>query len=166
MVSSRIKIVLDRLISLDGGYYTEELPIKDDAFKQAMVALSQTKKVEYDPRMFGKVSAYFVTSKDLQNPLEESAPYPGEFKRLTYEDYVIGAISHQGAEFGWFHADPFYAVSVATHDQEMSYDKAEYDSRTMDHEMAAEVVIATLKKGEEFIQNPPVLKNKGRVNRT
>lgn len=166
MVSSRIKIVLDRLISLDGGYYTQNLPIKNDAYKQAAIALSQNKEVTYDPRMFGKVSAYFVTSKDLNNPLEEQAPYPKEFSRLGYLDYVVGAISHQGAEYGWFHADPYYAVSSASHDRELSYDKDEYDKKEADHEEGKEVILAALKKGEEFIESPPKLTSKGRVNRT
>jgi multimeric flavodoxin WrbA len=165
MVSSRIKILLDRLISLDGGYFVEDLPMKDAKYREAAIALSQ-KNVKYDPRMFGKVAAYFVTSKDANNPLEESAPYPDEFKRLEYVDYVVGAISHQGAEYGWFHPDPFYSIMTAKHDEEMSFDKAEYDTQDMAHEQAKNVVLAALTMGEKFIDSPPKLKSTGRVNRT
>lgn len=165
MISSRLKILLDRLISLDGGYFVEELPVKDSKYREATIALSQ-KSVTYDPRMFGKVAAYFVTSKDANNPLEEAAPYPSEFKRLGYLDFVVGALSNQGTEYGWFHADPFYALSVATHDQELSYDKAEYDTKATDHVYGKEVILASLAMGASFIDKPPKLTSLGRVNRT
>jgi len=166
MVSSRIKLVLDRLISLDGGYFVEDLPVKNDEYKQQAMWLSQNKKVEYDPRMFGKIAGYFVTTKDLENPLEESAPYPKEFLRLGYKDFVVGAIAHQGAEYGWFHADPFYAVSAAKHDEEMSFDKSRHDEDLAAHKEGKKVVLASLEMAEKFIEEPPKLTNKGRVNRT
>lgn len=165
MVSSRTKLVLDRLISVDGGYFMEELPIKDSAFREKMIHMSHVNPV-YDARMFGKVAAYFVTSKDIDNTHEESAPYPKEFSRLTYLDYTIGAISHQGTEYGWFHADPFYALSGAHPDVEMSYDKSHYDKDTASHERAKDAILASLKMAEGFRENPPEMKHAGRINRT
>jgi multimeric flavodoxin WrbA len=165
-VASRLDIVLSRLISLDGGYFIPEFPIKDDRFRERAIALSTKKEVFYDPRMFGKVAAYFVTSKDLHNPLEESAPYPRDFRKISYEDTVIGRLALQGAEYGWFHADPFYAVSVSSHDQELSYDKAEFDSLVSDHENAKQTILASFTLASEHVKNPPKLESKGRVNRT
>ena len=165
MVSTRVKTVLDRLISLDGGYFIPELPIKDSKFRAASQKLSQ-KDVRYDSRMFGKVAAYFITSKDFANPLEESAPYPKEFRGENYDTFTAGAIAHQGAEYGWFHADPWFAISTATHDRELQYDKDEYDGLKVDHEYAKMVVTAALDLGEKHIDKPPKLTSKGRVNRT
>lgn len=164
--ATRVKTVLDRLISLDGGYYSSTLPIKDQEYRQAAIALSTEHPVEYDPRMFGKVAAYFVSTKDLNNTIPESAPYPHEFKHLTYKDFVIGGLAHQGTEYGWYHADPFYAVAVASHDRELSYDKDEYDKDTKAHESARDTVLAALTLADKHIDNPPELKSKGRVNRT
>jgi multimeric flavodoxin WrbA len=165
MCSTRIKTVIDRLISIDGGYFMEELPIKDDAYRAKMIHMSHVNPV-YDARMFGKVAAYFVTSKDLENTHEESAPYPKEFSRLTYVDYTVGALSHQGTEFGWFHADPFYAVSAANPDVELSYDKDHYDKDTASHERAKDAILASLKMAEGFRLEPPQMVSAGRINRT
>jgi multimeric flavodoxin WrbA len=165
-ISSRTKLVLDRLISLDGGYYIVPFPTKDDTFRQQAIELSTKEKVDYDPRMFGKVAAYFITSKDWNNPLPESAPYPRDFRKVGYEETVIGQLAVQGTEYGWHHADPFYSVMAATHDQEMSYDKAEFNGLTTDHEDAKEVVLAALKLGEQYIDNGPSLVNLGRIGRT
>jgi multimeric flavodoxin WrbA len=165
MVSTRTKTVLDRLISLDGGYFIEELPVKDDDFRDKMIHLSHMKPV-YDQRMFGKVAAYFVTSKDANNPHDESAPYPKPFDNLTYADLVVGGIAHQGAEFGWFHADPYYVIAAADPDVEYSYDKDHYDKDSATLEKAKEVVLASLKKAEEFRKEPPKFTSPGRINRT
>ncbi len=166
MVSSRTKIVLDRLISLDGGYFTPELPVKNDDYRDKVIQLSLDSPV-YDQRMFGKISAYFVSSKDKNNTQPVSGGgYPTEFEKLTYTDLVVGGIAHQGTEYGWFHADPFYVVSAADPDTEYSLDKDYYDQHTADHETAKEVVLAALRMAEGFKKSPPKFKSGGRINRT
>lgn len=165
MISTRLKIVLDRLISLDGGYFIEELPVKDDVWRSKMIDLS-IKEPRYDQRMFGKIAAYFVTSKDLNNDQPSSTKYPREFKNLTYTDLVVGALANQGTEYGWFHANPFYVMAAANPDVEMAYDKAEYDKKTKYHEEAKEVVLAAIAKAKEFREKPPVFEHGGRINRS
>ena len=165
MVSTRTKTVIDRLISLDGGYFTETLPVKDAKWREKMIELSQEEPV-YDQRMFGKVAAYFVTSKDATNTHEESAPYPSEFRRLGYVDFVVGALGHQGTEFGWFHANPHYVVSVSEPDVDYSLDKQYFDRDTKAHKQARDVVISAIRLAARHRDNPPKMGSAGRVNRT
>ena len=166
MVSSRIKLVLDRLISIDGGFHVAELPIKDSKYKEKMIELSITKPA-YDARMHGKIAGYFVTSKDYANTMPEGGSgYPKEFSNLTYKDFVVGGVAHQGVEFGWFHAEPYYTMSHADPDVELSYDKEQYNKNTKDHERAKEVVLSSLELAKKFIAKPPKQVNPGRVNRS
>lgn len=164
-ISSRLKIVLDRLISLDGGYFTEELPVKDDVWRSKMIDLS-LKEPRYDQRMFGKVAAYFITSKDAENKQESSTPYPVEFRRLTYADLTVGVLANQGAEYGWFHANPFYVLAAADPDVEMSFDKDHHDKNEKAHQEAKNVVLASIALAEKFRKEPPKFEHGGRVNRT
>jgi len=163
-VSSRLDIVLSRLISLDGGYVENELPMKDEKFREEMIQLSLDKPV-YDKRMFGKVAAYFVTSKDLNNTNEEGVPVPEEFKDVNYIDLTVGRLAIQGSEYGWHHADNFYAVHAANPDVEYVFDKEDLN-KNMPSEEGVKVIIESLKLADKFRKEPPVLKNPGRYNRT
>lgn len=165
MVSSRLKIFLDRLVSMDGGYFIEDLPKKDSVWRAKMIQHSLDYPV-YDQRMFGKVAAYFVTSKDLYNTYDAGVPQSPEFKDLTYKDLVIGSLHSQGVDYGWYHANPFYVISGANPDIEYSFDKETHDD-DIPKERARQVVLAALNLAIEFRSNPPVFNGEGgRVNRT
>lgn len=160
MVSSRTKMFLDRLISLDGGYYMEELPVKDAAFRDKMIKLSQDKPV-YDQRLFGRVAGYIITSKDHDNKLEDGIDH-GKF---SYEDLVAGSLKHNFADYGIFHADPYYHIAAADPNVEYSYDKVEYNKQ--EHaDKAKEVILAALELSYKFRVNPPKFKGGARINRT
>lgn len=160
MVSSRTKMFLDRLISLDGGYYMEELPIKDAAFRDKMIKLSQEQPV-YDQRLFGRVGGYIITSKDQNNNLEDGLDHG----KYSYEDLVAGALKHNFSDYGIFHADPCHYVAAADPHVEYAYDKVEYNKQ--EHaDKAKEVVLAALELAWKFRQNPPKFKGGARVNRT
>lgn len=160
MVSSRTKMFLDRLISLDGGYYMEELPIKDANFRDKMIKLSQEQPV-YDQRLFGRVGGYIITSKDQDNKLEDGLDHT----KYTYEDLVCGSLKSNFSDYGIFHADPYCYVAPADPHVEYSYDKVEYNKE--EHaEKAKEVALAALELAWKFRQNPPKFKGGARVNRT
>jgi len=162
--STRLKTVLDRLISLDGGYAEKELPVKNEEYREQAIALSQKKPV-YDKRMFGRVAAYFISSKDMNNEHEEAVETPEEFAHLSYADLTVGQLAVQGAEYGWFHAKPFWAAWAADPDQEMSFDKAHLDA-FLPLDEGVEVILAALKKADYLHRNPPRLEAPGRYNRT
>lgn len=164
--STRMKTVIDRLISLDGGYFVQELPIKNGEYRHKAIELSTKEEVHYDPRMFGKVSAYFITGKDFNNEREGTAKFPKEFASFTFKDTVLSQLVVQGTDFSWYHADPYYAIMGATPDQDLSYDKAEYDLMTKQHEQAKKVVLAAWKLGNKHIEKFPDLLSLDRVNRT
>lgn len=165
MISTRLKTVIDRLVAIDGGYFIEKLPVKNQEWRDKMIQLSQEQPV-YDQRMFGRIAGYFVTSKDVANTHQESAPYVPEFKHLGYKEFVVGALAHQGTEYGWFHGDPFYVVAAADPDVEYSLDKDHYDQLNSSHEEAKDVVLAAIELARKFRDEPPKFTSAGRVNRT
>ena len=164
MVSSRLKIFLDRLIAVDGGYFIEELPKKDSIWRAKMIQHSLDAPV-YDQRMFGKVAAYFVTSKDLKNTHQTGIPTDDKWYK-GYDELVIGSLYSNGVDYGWFHADPFYVIAAADPDVEYGYDKNEYDNKQL-HEQSKDVVLAALRLAAEHRNDPPNFDGKGgRINRT
>lgn len=164
MISSRLKIVIDRLIAVDGGYFIEELPMKDSIWRAKMIQHSLDEPV-YDQRMFGKVASYFVTSKDLKNTKETGVPTDKKWYK-GYDELVIGSLYSNGIDYGWFHADPFYVIAGADPDVEYGYDKSEYNNEQL-HEESKEVVLAALHLAERHRNEPPIFDGKGgRINRT
>src|ERR1019366_1391674 len=69
-MSTRLKTFLDRLISLDGGFFVgaDQYEQKGPEWRDKCIALgarlSSTGQLHYDARMWGRVAAYFITSKD------------------------------------------------------------------------------------------------------
>lgn len=163
MVSTRTKAFLDRLISVDGGYYreSESLEQKTSEFKQRMIKLSIDNPV-YDQRMFGRVAAYFISSKDQNNV----HPDPLGYSQLSYEDLVVGSLKSSNGDYGFFHADPYYVLAAAEADEDYSYDKAHYDKQKGYHNQSKEVVLAAVALAKRLKENPPEFKGGGRVNRT
>src|SRR5664280_1730824 len=72
-MSTRLKTFLDRLISLDGGFFVgaDQYEQKGPEWRDKCIALgarlSSTGQLHYDARMWGRVAAYFITSKDEKN---------------------------------------------------------------------------------------------------
>jgi len=72
-MSTRLKTFLDRLISLDGGFFVgaDQYEQKGPEWRDKCIALaarlSNTGQLHYDARMWGRVAAYFITSKDEKN---------------------------------------------------------------------------------------------------
>lgn len=115
-MDARLKILLERLISLDGGYFlsAESWAPKDEKMRDRMIALSQS-NVVYDPRMFGRVAAYFITSKDQHNPATPQIDYV----RMVAESMYIG-----NSDFGMFHPEPYYVGWGARPNEDYSHDHA------------------------------------------
>jgi len=161
MPASRLVQFIDRLISLDGGYYVDQLDYKNAEYKQKMIEVSKSNPV-YDQRLYGKVGAYIITSKDLNNTHDDGMPG----SNISYDTLVAGALRHSMSDYGIFHANNYYYIAASDPDVEYAHDKVEYSSEKHFNK-AKEVVLDALKKGMEFRKNPPKFKgNGGRVNRT
>jgi len=120
MVTSRLKLFLDRLISLDGGFFLAEgqWRAKDDKFKRECQALSASGQFSYTPRIAGRVAAYFISSKDAGNALNSKDP------EIDYVTLVTQSLKSSSADYGMFHADPWFVVATGKPDEDYQYDKA------------------------------------------
>ena len=168
---------MQRFISLDGGYYIEELPVKDQAFRSKAIQLEK-EHPRYDPRLFGKIWGYFVSSKDTHNMKSTKVSYGEEkevdildpvlkkFDRMSYEYGTVGTLAYQAAEYGGFHAEPYYVISGSNPDIGMSSDKATLSKDASSFQEAKNVVLSALRLAESFIDKPPTLDVVDRVNRS
>lgn len=162
MPNSRLVKFFQRMISLDGGYYIKKLPMKDEAYKNRMIQLSQDQPV-YDQRLFGRVAGYVITSKDWNNEHEDGVPEKKEF--VNYVQGTAGAMGHNLKDYGYFHPETWYFIAAADSDQEYSKDKTFYDQKKF-YEGAKKVVLSVMNEAKKFRQNPPKFIGGGRVNRT
>lgn len=161
-LNSRLWKFFQRMISLDGGYYIKDLPMKDEAFKQRMIKVSQDKPV-YDQRLFGRVAGYIITSKDWENKHDDGIPEKPEF--VNYLQGTAGAAGHNLQDYGYFHAEPWYYMASANADVEYSFDKVGYDQeKHLDG--VKKVVLASLELAKKFREKPPKFKGGGRIGRT
>jgi len=179
-MSSSLKLFCDRLISLDGGGYRKELKIKDAKFKSEMIKLSQDSGSPYDPRMFNRVAAYFIASKDqssTRSAIQDSEEtIPENLKRymstlnspISYAELVAWSLADGFRDYQMWHADPWYVVGTADADAEYSYDKDYYNKDTKLHEKSKTVVQAAINLAREIRKNPPKWKDmpRDRINRT
>ena len=127
-MSTRLKAFCDRLISVDGGFHItkEQFAVKAGEYKAKMMAISASTEFSYDQRMFGRVGAYFVSSKDENNPYGENMVNhnPEEkWKDLGFVELVAHSLKDGFEQYGYFHADNYYATFVADPDIEYMYDK-------------------------------------------
>ena len=174
---SQVWNVMQRFISLDGGYYIEELPVKDQAFRSKAIQLEK-EHPRYDPRLFGKIWGYFVSSKDTHNMKSTKVSYGEEkevdildpvlkkFDRMSYEYGTVGTLAYQAAEYGGFHAEPYYVISGSNPDIGMSSDKATLSKDASSFQEAKNVVLSALRMAESFIDKPPTLDAVDRINRS
>ncbi len=134
-MSTRLKAMCDRMISLDGGFFREELEPKDGAFKDRMLALSASGNIAYDQRLYGRVGGYFVSSKDESNKHPtvnllhhfEAREREGLSHNPLYDTGFCELTAHvlrDGMEaYGFFHAPNYYACAPANPDEDYMYDK-------------------------------------------
>ena len=162
-MSTRLKALLDRCISLDGGYYVapEEFALKDQAWRQKMIRLSTEHEVHYDPRLFGKVCAYFITSKDQENP--EKGVHNMD---ISYIELVAKQLYDGNDDFLMFHPDPYYVGFSAVPNEDYAYDKQRLSEDIEVHKKAKALVRSAVTLAQNFRKNgyPPM--NPKRKNRT
>jgi len=155
-VSSRLKLFLDRLISLDGGFFRSEYTPKTTEFRNRAIHASREGKFEYTQRMFGRVAAYFISAKDQNNPDDIEFDYiqkTADVLRTGFESY------------GMLHADKWFAGHASKWDEDYSHDKANLNENTGLHVEAQAVVGQAISLAEESRKNPPQ-PTMGRMNRT
>lgn len=162
-MATRLKALLDRCICLDGGYYVspEQYAFKNQEWRQKMIRISTEEEVKYDPRLFGKVCAYFISSKDQNN--EEKGAHNME---ISYIEMVARQLFDGNDDFMMFHPDPYYVGFAAKPNEDYSYDKLRLSKDAELHKKAKSLVRAAVKLAQDFRKNGyPELKDT-RKNRT
>lgn len=155
MPSSRVKIMMDRMISLDGGFWRTEFNIKNAEFRTKMIELSKDGNIEYAQRMFGRVAAYFISSKDQNNP----------YGNYNYIKNVAEMMKSSFDDYGIFHSKEYYASASSKWYEDYSHDKRRLNDNTKAHDFAKKVILEAVKLAEKYRINPPEFKP-GRKNRT
>ena len=167
-MSSRLKLFVDRLISPDGGFYVApaQFKKKDADWRDRCLALSAKlgKDMPYDPRMWGRVAAYFISSKDQNNELKTIAKPKGS--PLSYIEAVAWSLWDGFSDYGFFHADPWYAGAAANPDEDMAFDKARYEQSTKVKKQAARVAASAVALAIKYRKHPPAFDGGARRNRT
>jgi multimeric flavodoxin WrbA len=125
MISTRLKTLIDRLISLDGGLFldADQYRTKDEAFKRQCMALAASGNFSYTPRLAGRVCAYVISSKDQTNILGGAREGP------TYAEMVSQALKSSWHDYGCLHPEKWYVLAAANPYEEMQYDKAHYNKQ-------------------------------------
>lgn len=170
-MSSRLKMFLDRLVSLDGGFFVDkdQYESKGPEWRDKCIALAQNLNAQgnlkYSPRMWGKVAAYFISSKDDKNPHRTIAK-PFESK-TGYIEGVAESLRGGNADYGFFHAaENWYVGAASNPDEETSYDKRSLNSHPEILDQAKSVVQAAVELAEKHRINPPPFDGGARKNRT
>jgi multimeric flavodoxin WrbA len=160
-MSSRTKVFLDRLISLDGGFFVNEqqFAFKDAEWRDRCTAtatdLAKQNALPYDARMWGRVAAYFISSKDEKNELETVVRDYDEITDLTYIQRTADALREGNADYGFFHdKTDWYAGVWANPNAEMCFDKRDASQHPEFTEHAKRVAQAAVKLAEELRINP------------
>lgn len=158
-MSTRLKTFADRLISLDGGFLVDQgqYEPKDPAHRAKMVQVSRDGNIEYAQRLFGRVAAYFISSKDQENPSDQGHTPYGE---MVAESLRVGFET-----YGMFHADPSYVVAVSKWDEDYCYDKQRLNDNQAALEQATIVVEKALALARAHCAQLPKPKM-DRMNRT
>jgi len=160
-MSSRLKIFLDRLISLDGGFFVskEQFAAKDSEWRDRCIAtgidLAKKDSLPYDARMWGRVAAYFISSKDEKNNQKTVAiDYP-ELSDLSYIEKVADSLREGNADYGFFHdKENWYAGVWADPNEEMCFDKQYASERPEFAAKARKVALAAVNLAEKLRINP------------
>lgn len=124
-MSSRLKLMCDRMISLDGGYFRtpEEFNWKDGKFKAQQMETALNSQVVYDQRLYGRVAGYFISSKDHNNTRVGSNNFEDPLDKYPYADHIAWSLMDGMRSFGYFHAKPYFAIAASDPEIEYMYDK-------------------------------------------
>jgi multimeric flavodoxin WrbA len=169
-MSGMLKAFCDRLISLDGGFFVseEQYAPKDADWRDKCIALglklAKNNDLHYDARMWGRVAAYFITSKDQENDMK-TASRPDK-PPLNYIELVAWSLKDGFADYGFFHADPWYVGAAADPNQELCLDKSHFEKHEEYREKAAKVALAAVKLADKLRDDPPKFDGGARKNRT
>jgi multimeric flavodoxin WrbA len=159
-MSTRLKAFCDRLISLDGGFFVdkEQYAPKNSDWRDKCLAVSASGNFEYNQRMFGKVCAYFLSSKDQNNPSDSE-------DGTDYAKIVSRSLWNGFNSFGFIHPDPYYAVHASNPDEEYMFDKENLSRQSNLFKKASELVGSCIELHKHLAKNPPKFEP-GRKNRT
>ena len=170
-MSTRLKTFLDRLISLDGGFFVgaHQYEPKGEEWRDKAIALavelSGKGELPYDARMWGRTAAYFITSKDEKNDEQTAAR---RFKQpLSYIELVAQSLRDGNADYGFFH-DPrhWYAGAWADANEELCYDKRYFSSHPVYMKQARVVAKAAIQLALKLRKRPIPFDGGARKNRT
>ena len=170
-MSSRLKTFLDRLISLDGGFFVspDQYEQKGAEWRDKCLALaaelSSKGQLHYDARMWGRAAAYFISSKDEKN---SGQTVVRNFKSpLSYIELVANSLRDGNADYGFFH-DPhhWYAAAWADPDEELCYDKRYFSSNPKFLMKAKVVARAAIQLALKLRETPIPFDGGARKNRT
>lgn len=170
-MSSRLKMFLDRLISLDGGFFVKPGQYEPkgaewrDKCLALAVELSSAGELPYDARMWGRTAAYFITSKDEKN---EGTSATRNFKQpLSYIELVALSLRDGNADYGFFH-DPnhWYAGAWTDPNEELCYDKRYLSSHPGYLKKARVVAKAAIQLAVKLRKHPIPFDGGARKNRT
>jgi len=170
-MSSRLKTFLDRLISLDGGFFVgpDQYESKGEDWRDKCLALavklSNSGRLHYDARMWGRTAAYFITIKDEKNDAETAARNFQE--PLSYIELVAHSLRDGNADYGFFH-DPhhWYVGAWADPDEELCYDKRYFSSNPKFVKKAHIVAKAAIDLALKLRKEPIPFDGGARKNRT
>ena len=143
----------------DGGMFVDADQYRskgDEEYKRQCLTLAASGKFSYNPRMAGKVCAYFITSKDAANPLNLGA---------EYESLVPPALWSCFQDYGCIHADPWYVVGATNPKEDYQYDKENLSKNVEVHQQAQAVVMAAVELGRQIHRDGYTMPV-DRVNRT
>jgi len=170
-MSSRLKTFLDRLISLDGGFFVgpDQYESKGEDWRDRCLALavklSKSGRLHYDARMWGRTAAYFITSKDEKNT-EQTATRKFQ-QPLSYIELVAHTLRDGNADYGFFHdPDHWYAGAWADADEELCFDKRYFSSNPRFLKKARVVAKAAIQLALKLRKNPIPFDGGARKNRT
>lgn len=152
-MSSRLKLFVDRLISLDGGYFidADQYAPMDAEFRERAIATATTRPVPYDQRMRNKVAAFFVANKD-----DRDTGYPDDNGHPigSYVQAVVESLYRGFYNFGFAFPDPCYVAFRAVPQEDLSFDKQRLSEATVIHERARELVRLAVKRVREIRRDP------------
>ena len=169
MPSSRLKLMFDRMISLDGGVAHGRPEDKmSDEFIAKMMALSANGDVAYDQRLYGRVAGYFIASKDENNPHKTANHEPSDDEGIGQYGYMkaVGFMLKDNLEaYGYFHDPMYYAGAAADPDIDYMYDRETLKSNTKAIEDGKEVIRKAIALAKKLKTDLPEYKS-DRINRT
>jgi len=156
---------------LDGGFFVApgQYESKGEEWRDKCLALavklSNSGRLPYDARMWGRTAAYFITSKDEKNKEQTAAR---NFKQpLSYIELVAHSLRDGNADYGFFHdPDHWYVGAWTDPDEELCYDKRYFSSNPRFVEQARVVARAAIQLALKLRKHPIPFDGGARKNRT